>query len=181
MKLSRPLYAFYSKSLRRQVADGLTAENLARYLYTAGQPEPDLVIRTSGEQRMSNFLPWQSAYSELYFCDAYWPAFREIDFLRPAQLRRPRPALRRLTPVSGPFSHAATAPSASLASEARSGAMRLRLSPRRGTGAADPGCRWSRGGGPGASPPRRARTGSSGWCGCLAPGPRKRRARGRRR
>jgi len=64
------------------VADSLTAEDLARYLYTAGQPEPDLVIRTSGEQRMSNFLLWQSAYSELYFCDAYWPAFREIDFLR---------------------------------------------------------------------------------------------------
>jgi short-chain Z-isoprenyl diphosphate synthase len=65
-----------------EVAGGLTAEDLARYLYTAGQPEPDLVIRTSGEQRMSNFLLWQSAYSELYFCDAYWPAFREIDFLR---------------------------------------------------------------------------------------------------
>jgi len=65
-----------------EVADGLTAEDLARYLYTAGLPEPDLVIRTSGEQRMSNFLLWQSAYSELYFCDAYWPAFREIDFLR---------------------------------------------------------------------------------------------------
>jgi short-chain Z-isoprenyl diphosphate synthase len=40
------------------------------------------VIRTSGEQRLSNFLLWQSAYSELYFCEAYWPAFREIDFLR---------------------------------------------------------------------------------------------------
>jgi len=65
-----------------EVADSVTAEDLARYLYTAGQPEPDLVIRTSGEQRMSNFLLWQSAYSELYFCDAYWPAFREIDFLR---------------------------------------------------------------------------------------------------
>lgn len=65
-----------------EVADSLTAEGLSRYLYTAGQPEPDLVIRTSGEQRLSNFLLWQSAYSELYFCDAYWPAFREIDFLR---------------------------------------------------------------------------------------------------
>jgi short-chain Z-isoprenyl diphosphate synthase len=49
---------------------------------TVGRPEPDLVIRTSGEQRLSNFLLWQSAYSELYFCEAYWPAFREIDFLR---------------------------------------------------------------------------------------------------
>jgi short-chain Z-isoprenyl diphosphate synthase len=64
------------------VAETLTAEDIARHLYTAGQPDPDLVIRTSGEQRMSNFLIWQSAYSELYFCEAYWPAFREIDFLR---------------------------------------------------------------------------------------------------
>ncbi|WP_322768995.1 polyprenyl diphosphate synthase [Frankia sp. Cr1] len=64
------------------LAETLTAEDVARHLYTAGQPDPDLVIRTSGEQRMSNFLLWQSAYSELYFCEAYWPAFREIDFLR---------------------------------------------------------------------------------------------------
>jgi short-chain Z-isoprenyl diphosphate synthase len=65
-----------------EVADQLTVDDIAAYLYTAGQPEPDLVIRTSGEQRLSNFLLWQSAYSELYFCDAYWPQFREIDFLR---------------------------------------------------------------------------------------------------
>jgi short-chain Z-isoprenyl diphosphate synthase len=64
------------------VAGELTVDDIAAYLYTAGQPEPDLVIRTSGEQRLSNFLLWQSAYSELYFCDAYWPAFREVDFLR---------------------------------------------------------------------------------------------------
>ncbi|MCK9923677.1 polyprenyl diphosphate synthase [Frankia sp. AgPm24] len=64
------------------VAAALTGDDIARNLYTAGQPDPDLVIRTSGEQRMSNFLLWQSAYSELYFCEAYWPAFREIDFLR---------------------------------------------------------------------------------------------------
>lgn len=64
------------------VAGTLQVEDVARHLYTAGQPDPDLVIRTSGEQRMSNFLLWQSAYSELYFCEAYWPAFREIDFLR---------------------------------------------------------------------------------------------------
>ncbi len=64
------------------VASSLTMDDIARHLYTAGQPDPDLVIRTSGEQRMSNFLLWQSAYSELYFCEAYWPAFREIDFLR---------------------------------------------------------------------------------------------------
>jgi short-chain Z-isoprenyl diphosphate synthase len=64
------------------VAATLTADDITAHLYTVGRPEPDLVIRTSGEQRLSNFLLWQSAYSELYFCDAYWPAFREIDFLR---------------------------------------------------------------------------------------------------
>jgi short-chain Z-isoprenyl diphosphate synthase len=64
------------------VAADLTVEDITRHMYTAGQPDPDLVIRTSGEIRLSNFLLWQSAYSELYFCDAYWPAFREIDFLR---------------------------------------------------------------------------------------------------
>ncbi|MGI5228051.1 polyprenyl diphosphate synthase [Actinoallomurus sp. CA-142502] len=63
-------------------ASALTVDDIARHLYTAGQPDPDLIIRTSGEQRMSNFLLWQSAYSELYFCEANWPAFREIDFLR---------------------------------------------------------------------------------------------------
>ncbi|GAA1961548.1 polyprenyl diphosphate synthase [Kitasatospora viridis] len=64
------------------LAAQLSAEDIARHLYTAGRPDPDLVIRTSGEQRMSNFLLWQSAYAELYFCDAYWPAFRQLDFLR---------------------------------------------------------------------------------------------------
>jgi short-chain Z-isoprenyl diphosphate synthase len=65
-----------------ELAETITADDIARHLYTAGQPDPDLVIRTSGEMRLSNFLLWQSAYSELYFCEAYWPAFREIDFLR---------------------------------------------------------------------------------------------------
>jgi short-chain Z-isoprenyl diphosphate synthase len=64
------------------LASRVTADDISRHLYTAGQPEPDLIIRTSGEQRLSNFLLWQSANSELYFCEAYWPAFREIDFLR---------------------------------------------------------------------------------------------------
>jgi short-chain Z-isoprenyl diphosphate synthase len=64
------------------LAETLSTNDIARHLYTAGLPDPDLVIRTSGEQRMSNFLLWQSVHSELYFCDAYWPAFREIDFLR---------------------------------------------------------------------------------------------------
>ena len=52
------------------------------HLYTAGLPDPDLIIRTSGEERLSGFLLWQSAYSELYFCEANWPAFSKIDFLR---------------------------------------------------------------------------------------------------
>ena len=64
------------------LADALTADVLANQLYTRGSSDPALIIRTSGEVRMSGFLPWQSAYSEFYFCDAYWPAFREIDFLR---------------------------------------------------------------------------------------------------
>ncbi len=64
------------------LADALDAGRLADQLYTRGSSDPDLIIRTSGEVRLSGFLPWQSAYSEFYFCDAYWPAFREIDFLR---------------------------------------------------------------------------------------------------
>ena len=60
----------------------LDIEHIAEHLYTKGQPDPDLVIRTSGEQRLSGFLLWQSAHSEFYFCEAYWPNFRKIDFLR---------------------------------------------------------------------------------------------------
>jgi short-chain Z-isoprenyl diphosphate synthase len=65
-----------------EVADAVTVEDIARHLYTQGQPDPDLIIRTSGEQRLSGFLLWQSAHSEFYFCEAYWPAFRKVDFLR---------------------------------------------------------------------------------------------------
>jgi short-chain Z-isoprenyl diphosphate synthase len=65
-----------------ELAGTLTEQDIAGHLYTAGRPDPELVIRTSGEQRLSNFLLWQSAYSQLHFCEAYWPAFREIDFLR---------------------------------------------------------------------------------------------------
>jgi short-chain Z-isoprenyl diphosphate synthase len=64
------------------VAAELTPEVLDRYVSTAGQPDPDLIIRTSGEVRLSGFLLWQSAYAEFYFCDTNWPAFRKIDFLR---------------------------------------------------------------------------------------------------
>jgi short-chain Z-isoprenyl diphosphate synthase len=65
-----------------ELAEILSVEHIAEHLYTAGQPDPDLVIRTSGEQRLGGFLLWQSAQSEFYFCDAYWPAFRRVDFLR---------------------------------------------------------------------------------------------------
>ena len=65
-----------------QVADLLDVDHIAEHLYTRGQPDPDLVIRTSGEQRLSGFLLWQSAHSEFYFCDAFWPEFRRVDFLR---------------------------------------------------------------------------------------------------
>jgi short-chain Z-isoprenyl diphosphate synthase len=59
-----------------------TPKVVDRYLYTSGLPEPDLIIRTSGEVRLSGFMLWQSANSEYYFCDTHWPAFRRIDFLR---------------------------------------------------------------------------------------------------
>ncbi|HET6479515.1 MAG TPA: isoprenyl transferase, partial [Actinoplanes sp.] len=65
-----------------EMAEILDVEHIAEHLYTRGQPDPDLVIRTSGEQRISGFLLWQSAHSEFYFCEALWPAFRKVDFLR---------------------------------------------------------------------------------------------------
>ncbi|MBA2389478.1 MAG: isoprenyl transferase [Geodermatophilaceae bacterium] len=65
-----------------ELAEVLDVDHIAEHLYTKGQPDPDLVIRTSGEQRLSGFLLWQSAHSEFYFCDAYWPEFRRVDFLR---------------------------------------------------------------------------------------------------
>ena len=65
-----------------ELAGILDAEHIAEHLYTKGQPDPDLVIRTSGEQRLGGFLLWQSAHSEFYFCEAYWPDFRRVDFLR---------------------------------------------------------------------------------------------------
>jgi short-chain Z-isoprenyl diphosphate synthase len=65
-----------------QLIEAITADAISENLYTSGQPDPDLVIRTSGEQRLSGFLLWQSAYSEMWFTEAYWPAFRRVDFLR---------------------------------------------------------------------------------------------------
>jgi short-chain Z-isoprenyl diphosphate synthase len=65
-----------------ELAEILDVEHIAEHLYTRGQPDPDLVIRTSGEQRLSGFLLWQSAHSEFWFCEALWPDFRKVDFLR---------------------------------------------------------------------------------------------------
>ncbi len=66
----------------QEIIEGITQEEIRRYLYAADLPDPDLIIRTSGEVRLSGFLLWQSAYSEFYFSDVQWPAFRKIDFLR---------------------------------------------------------------------------------------------------
>jgi len=64
------------------LAELLSPELITEHLYTGGQPDPDLIIRTSGEQRLSGFLLWQSSNSELYFEEALWPDFRRVDFLR---------------------------------------------------------------------------------------------------
>src|SRR2546426_269674 len=86
------VYAFSTENLTRPTEEirelmRLFAENFRKVrddkrLYAADLPDPDLVLRTSGEERISNFLLWQLAYSELYFVDVYWPGFRKIDFLR---------------------------------------------------------------------------------------------------
>jgi tritrans,polycis-undecaprenyl-diphosphate synthase [geranylgeranyl-diphosphate specific] len=74
--------------IAQKVKDGemkvedIDEEAFSNYLYTAPFPDPDLILRTSGEERVSNFLLWQIAYSELYFTDVYWPGFRKVDFLR---------------------------------------------------------------------------------------------------
>jgi short-chain Z-isoprenyl diphosphate synthase len=65
-----------------EVAATIEPADIGDHLYTTGLPDPDLIIRTSGELRLSGFLMWQSAHAEYHFCDAYWPEFRRIDFLR---------------------------------------------------------------------------------------------------
>lgn len=62
--------------------DSIDEAEMSRRLYTASMPDPDLIIRTSGEERVSNFLLWQMAYSELYFTDVFWPSFRRRDLLK---------------------------------------------------------------------------------------------------
>jgi undecaprenyl diphosphate synthase len=69
---------------KRIIADGLkpgeiTEEKFAEYIYEAGQPNPDVIVRTSGENRLSGFMLWQSAYSELYFTEVFWPDFNEAE------------------------------------------------------------------------------------------------------
>jgi len=76
------------KIIAQKVKDGqlgvdeIDEDMVSKFLYTAPFPDPDLILRTSGEERVSNFLLWQLAYSELYFTDVYWPGFRKVDFLR---------------------------------------------------------------------------------------------------
>lgn len=65
-----------------RIIEEISPDEISKHLYTYDLPDPDLIIRTSGEIRLSGFLLWQSAYSEFYFCDAFWPAFRKIDLLR---------------------------------------------------------------------------------------------------
>lgn len=69
-------------AVNRAMAEGgmVTEDSFEKLLWTAGMPDPDLIIRTGGEQRLSNFLPWQSVYSELFFVDTYWPDFNEEEF-----------------------------------------------------------------------------------------------------
>jgi len=62
--------------------NSINTNTMSSYLYTSDLPDPDFVLRTSGEERLSNFLLWQLAYSELYFSDVYWPAFKKTDFLQ---------------------------------------------------------------------------------------------------
>jgi short-chain Z-isoprenyl diphosphate synthase len=79
--------AFLSEQVKQgkvleNVVELLTPDAIGKFLYAPDLPDPDLIIRTSGEIRLSGFLLWQSAYSEFYFTDVFWPAFRRIDFLR---------------------------------------------------------------------------------------------------
>jgi tritrans,polycis-undecaprenyl-diphosphate synthase [geranylgeranyl-diphosphate specific] len=87
------------RSLAREVRAGtiepdqIDSETVSRHLYTRDLPDPDLIFRTSGEERISNFLLWQSAYSELYFSDVLWPGLTRLEFLRAIrsfQVRRRR-------------------------------------------------------------------------------------------
>lgn len=69
-------------ALGKRSGESLTEEDISQHLYTAGMPDPDLIIRPGGEQRLSNFLMWQAAYSEFYFTDISWPDFKKEDLLK---------------------------------------------------------------------------------------------------
>ena len=71
-----------SSKSSKELVEEITDEEIRKHLYSPNSPDIDLVIRTSGEARLSGFLLWQSAYSEFVFNDVYWPEFRKIDFLR---------------------------------------------------------------------------------------------------
>ena len=85
-----------TKNIAQKVLDGeLNIEDInerlfSDYLYTANQPDPDLLIRTSGEERISNFLPWQISYSEFVFTDKFWPEYNEQEFLNSIQIYQKR-------------------------------------------------------------------------------------------
>lgn len=68
------------KKLNPKRIQSLTEEDFSKHLWTSGMPEPDIIIRTGGEMRLSNFLPWQSTYSELFFTKTYWPDFSKKEF-----------------------------------------------------------------------------------------------------
>ena len=70
--------------------DSIDEEEVSRRLYTGKMPDPDLVIRTSGEERISNFLLWQMAYTELYFTDVFWPSFSKKELLKAIQTYQAR-------------------------------------------------------------------------------------------
>lgn len=81
VKLHLETQAAAGVSLEQATAE-LTPDHISAHLYTTDTPDPDFIIRTSGEIRLSGFMLWQSVYSEYYFCDVYWPGFRRVDFLR---------------------------------------------------------------------------------------------------
>lgn len=78
----KKLLSSQSEKTPEEIAAGLEPDHIGQHLYTADLPDPDFIIRTSGEIRLGGFMLWQSAYSEYYFCEANWPDFRRIDFLR---------------------------------------------------------------------------------------------------
>ncbi|MHA1409994.1 MAG: polyprenyl diphosphate synthase [Candidatus Odinarchaeia archaeon] len=91
MEITDAFKKIAKKLLNKEITlDDIDEKLISEHLYTAGLPDPDLIIRTSGEERLSGFLLWQSAYSELYFIDVYWPELREIDLWRAIRVYQQR-------------------------------------------------------------------------------------------